>query len=132
MFTAAERVKIRKHLGYSNVGEAYVFAVGIPTGTQQQFMIEGAMARVMPEGEAEARRLLCILDGIETQGLGDLELLAVDGVGDIKVRNDGQQALDSRYWRYAAELANLLNCPINPYDNRRSGGLGSLNLRVIG
>lgn len=117
-FTPEEKVKIRHHLGYLNVQEAQTFVLGNPAAVETQFIIEGAMDRVLSAAEPEARRHLAILDGIECQMVADHELLAVNKIGEIEVRREEQEQLrkEYRYWR--AGLANILGIYPNPFDRR--------------
>lgn len=120
--TDQEKVKIRHHLGYLNVGEAYTFVLGMPAGVETQFVIEGAMDRVLEAALPELRRQLQILDSIEEQMIADHELLAVNKIGEIELRNDEQESLDRRYDRWRQSIANMLGVNSNPYD-RRGGGI---------
>lgn len=121
-FTDAEKVKIRHHLGYLNVGYAQTFVLGNPQAVETQFIIEGAMDLVLDAALPEARRQLGILDRIECQMVGDHELLAVNKIGEIEVRKEEQDQLrkEYRYWR--AALANILGIYPNPFDRRYGMG----------
>lgn len=122
-FTDQEKVKIRHHLGFLNVGAAQTFELGVPSAVETQFLIEGAMDKVMPAAEPEARRLIGILDTIECQMVGDLELLAVNKIGELEVRKEEQAQLRDNYKYWRAALANLLGTYPNPFDKRY--GMGS-------
>ena len=119
--TEQERVKIRHHLGYLNVAEAQTFVFGTPAAVETQFLVEGAMNRVLDSALPEVRRHVAILDQIEDQMIADHELLAVSKVGEIDVRPDEQEALDLRYERWRQSLANLLGIYPNPFDKRFAG-----------
>lgn len=116
--TDEEKVKIRHHLGYLNVSAVQTFVLGSPAAVETQFIIEGAMTKVLDAALPEVRRHLVILDQIEAQMVEDHELLAVSQVGEIAVRPDEQQALDLRYQRWRQSLANLLGVYPNPFDKR--------------
>ena len=124
-FSEQEKVKLRAHLGYGNVSSVQTFSLGVPAAVETQFLIEGAMNRVLPEAEIEARRLVGILDGIEAQMIGDTELLAVERIGEITVNGKEQQKLLTVYHHWQHTLANLLMIPVNPFDQRfmNAGGL---------
>ena len=124
-----EKVKIRHHLGYLNVAEAQTFVFGTPAAVETQFLIEGAMNRVLDAALTEVRRHVAILDQIEEQMIADHELLAVSKVGEIDVRADEQEALDKRYERWRQSLANLLGVYPNPFDKRYGHGI---NVPVTG
>lgn len=117
-FSEQEKVRIRHHLGYLNVSTMQTFSLGVPTAIETQFLIEGAMNRVLVQAEQEARRLVGVLDTIEAQMVGDLELLAVRKIGEIEVNPDEQGKLKQQYRHWQGTLGNLLGIPPNPYDQR--------------
>lgn len=119
-FTPEEKVKMRHHLGYLNVTQSATFVLGLPQAVETQFIIENAMNLVLPEAETEARRHIGILDSIEEQMVCDHDLLAVNKVGEIEVREDEQEALDKRYHHWRNALANVLGIYPNPWDRRFS------------
>jgi len=112
-------------MGFINVGLVQTFSLGVPGARETSYLIEGAMNQVLPEAELECRRLIGVLDGIEAQMVGDLELLAVNKIGEIDVNQDEQQKLRRAYRHWQAELGNLLGIPPNPFDQRfmNAGGL---------
>jgi predicted Zn-dependent protease len=120
--TEDEKVKIRHHLGFLNVAEAMTFVLGTPAAVETQFLVEGAMNRVLESALVQVRRHVQILDTIEQQKIDDLELLAVTKVGEIEIRQDEQEALDRQYERWQASLANLLGIYPNPWDKRNESG----------
>jgi len=128
--TEQERVRIRHHLGYLNVAEAYTFVLGVPAAVETQFMVEGAMNKILDAALPEVRRHIAILDQIEQQKIEDLELLAVTKVGEIDIRPDEHQALDRQYRHWCNSLANLMGIITNPFDKRYAGN--GVNVRVIG
>lgn len=130
-FTEQEKVRIRHHTGYMNVGQVQTFSLGVPAAVETQFLIEGAMNRVLPEAELEVRRLVSILDTIESAKVADLELLAITQIGEISINNQEQQKLDREYDKWCAALCNLLCIPRNPYDQRVMNQ-GGINVRVSG
>lgn len=125
--TEQEKVKIRHHTGHLNVADAYTFVLGTPAAVETQFIIEGAMDRVLEAALPELRRHLRILDQIEEQMVEDLELMAVNGLGEIQVNQREQHQLWQNYLRWVGSLCNILGVYRNPYDKR--GGTG-LNIPV--
>jgi hypothetical protein len=117
-FTDEEKVKIRHHLGFLNVAQAEVFVLGVPAAVETQFLIEGAMNRVLVEAENQVRRHIGILDKIEAQMIDDQELLAVDGVDEIKIRPTEMKELRTEYQYWQRSMANLLGTYPNPFDRR--------------
>lgn len=132
--TDEEKVRCRHHLGFLNVQEAYTFVLGTPAGVETQFIIEGALNRMLPAALPLFRELLAKCDSTEAQRFEDQEALVASKVGSIDLRGrEGQVglALQYDYWRQG--LANLLGIYVNPFDKRSdvSGG-GGLNVRVEG
>lgn len=133
VLTKSERARTRRHAGYLNVAEVSSFALGLPASLQTQFIIEGAMDKLLPEGLPIFREQLATLDAIYAQMIGDLELLAVTEVGSIKLRMDEQPALKREYLFHRADLCNTLGVIPNPFDARfNEVGGPSVNARVIG
>lgn len=130
--TDEEKIRVRRHLGYLNVTAASTFSLGIPAAMQTQFIIEGAMNRLLPEAYDEVRRLLVILDGVEQQIVEDQELLAVSKVDEIDIRPDEFKQLVKQYLWWQASLANMFGVPPNPFDQRFASysGAGGINVNV--
>lgn len=121
--TEQEKVSIRHHCGYLNVGEAYTFVLGTPAAVETQFIIEGAMTRVLESALPQVRRHLRILDQIEEQMVEDLELAAVNQLGEIQVNQKEQSQLWKNYVRWVGSLCNLFGVYRNPFDKRGGGGV---------
>lgn len=132
--TDQEKVKIRHHCGYLNVAEAYTFVLGTPASVETQFMIEGAMNRVLEVALPEVRRQLSILDQIETQMVCSLENLQVQSLGEMTLNTTGpdreMKQLVQQYDYWVDALCNMLGTYRNPFDKRRKNSAGSLNVRV--
>lgn len=131
--TEYEKVRIRHHLGYLGVTDAYTFVLGTPAAVETQFLIEGAMDRVMEEALPLARELLARCDLTESQMIDDQELIAVDEIGEIKLRKTQQKELRKVYREHIRALSNLLGVPQNPFDKRGFGvgGAGGTNIPVM-
>lgn len=129
-----EQVSIRHHLGYLNVGEAYTFVLGTPAGVETQFIIEGAMKRVLPAAEPRMRMMLGTLDQIECQMVGDLDTLVASRIGDIEINPEEQKKLLKAYDYWVDALSNIFGVPRNPFDKRKwnPGGGSRVNVRVSG
>lgn len=130
--TDEEKVKTRHHLGYLNAAEAQTFVLGFPVAVQTQFMVEGAMQRVLAAAEDQYRVILARLDAIEAQIVENTENLAVESIDEIKINPKEFEHLLNRYMYWRTSLANLLGIQPNPYDQRFGswGGGGMLNARV--
>lgn len=131
-FSDVEKTRIRHHLGYLNVQAAQTFALGTPAAVETQFLIEGAMNKVLPEAEVLARDLLAKCDAVESQINENQELLAVTQVDEIGVRPDEFEQLVKRYHYWRNGLANALGVYPNPFDKRFGAGSAiGLNVPVI-
>ena len=130
-FSDVEKTRIRHHLGYLNVAASQTFVLGAPAAVETQFLVEGAMNRVLPEAEVLAREFVAKCDAAEQQMTENQELLAVTQVGEIGVRPDEFEQLLKRYQYWRSALANVLGIYPNPFDKRFGpGGAGSINVPV--
>jgi hypothetical protein len=135
LLTDEEKVKVRHHLGFLNVQEAYTFVLGTPAGVETQFIVEGAMNRLLPAALPLVRNLLCKCDETECQRFESQPNLAAAKVGNIELRGkDEQDALvrNYDYWRQA--LANAFGVYTNPFDKRvdQQNAGSPINVRVEG
>lgn len=126
-----EKVKVRHHAGYLNVADAYTFVLGSPASVETQFIIEGAMNRVLEVAMPELRRHLQILDSIEQQMVDDHELLAVRSLGEITINEEEQRKLTVQYDYWVDSMCNLLGCMRNPFDKRLTSAGRSMNVAVV-
>lgn len=130
--TAAEKVDIRRHMGYLNVSEVQTFVLGTPAATETQFLIEGAMNRVLVEAVPDLRRYLTALNQIEEQKLSALKRMKAKRIGNIETNPDEQAMLDAQYLVWQGKLADLLGCPPNPFSKAFEGGGGAfVNVPVV-
>lgn len=131
--TEEQKVRVRHHCGYLNVQEAMTFVLGTPAGVETQFIIEGAMNRIMDAAIPQLLRHLAILDTIEEQMVCDLELLAVEELDSIKINPQEQEKLTRRYNYWVSSMCNIMGVERNPFDKRLVGiGNSSINVRVVG
>lgn len=121
----AEKVKVRHHLSFLNVTDAYTLAFGAPTAIQPQFWVEGAMLRVRVEALGLVRDLIGRCDAVEAQMFENTENQAVESIGNITINKDEFEQLETgplRYWQ--DKLANALGIIKNPYaPNSTAGGI---------
>lgn len=127
--TPEERVRIRYHMGFMNVGSVQTYALGVPAAVEQAFLIEGAMDKVMPEALSLVREHIVILDTIMAEMVQNVELLAVNKVGEIEINQKMMGALEKRYDFFRQSLGNLFGVIPNPFDKRSMGR--SLNVPVV-
>lgn len=114
MFDAAEKERIRYHMGYLEVAPAASIQYGIPRPIQTMFLVESAMDLVIPAAEDRVRSLITTLDEIECRMRGALDYLVVEQLSDITIRQDHIDKLESEYCRWAARLADTLGAPLYP------------------
>lgn len=133
VISETEKSSARHHLGYLDVEAGQTFVLGIPTAVQTQFMIEGAMNRLLPDGANRFRSLLARLDQIECQVFGGSDLADVDEIGEIKINRKRLRELAEYYKIAQQSLANCLGIVPNPFDMREwlSNG-SSVNVPVSG
>lgn len=124
MISEEQRVRARHHLGYGGVQQASTFYLGVPAGVQTAFMIEGAWARILPSHEGRFEKLLQKLDKIEEQWEDDQEDYAAEKVGDITVNLNEFDMLLRQYKHWQGAIANMLQVPPNPFDQRPGLGVG--------
>ena len=116
-------------MGYLEVADVYTFVLGSPASVETTFIVEGAMDRLLESSLPRFRKLLRVLDQIQDQQIDDLEFLAVETLGDIKVNLNEQKQLIRNYDYWVAQLANFLGCPRNPFDKRLTSTSG-INVSV--
>jgi hypothetical protein len=124
-------------MGYLETEFAPSIQLGIPRPLQTVFLLETALSLIKTNlAVARVRKILCILDQIETKlveavcqvgvsELGNLKLHPLAGKGIL-----GSDSIEKEYQRWAFRLADVLGAPPYPYAQRfRKSGPGS-NVRV--
>lgn len=129
--TEQQRIRVRYHMGYLQVADAYTFVLGSPASVETTFIIEGAMDRLLEHAIPLLLQIVDTLDRIECQKVDDLENMAVESIGDIRINLKEQRQLVSEYDYWVATLSNMLGCPRNPFDKRLQATSG-INVRVAG
>jgi len=127
-----DKVRARHHLGYLNVEQAQTFVLGVPAGLQTQFVIEGALNRLLPQALPKFTQFLDQLDCIECELFGGIDLASVNSIAEIEVRPERRKELAGYYKVAQQALANLLGIVPNPYDQREWLGGDVVNVSVIG
>jgi hypothetical protein len=113
-FDAAERERIRYHMGYLNVQPAASITYGLPAPIQTLFVVELSMDKILPEAEDRVRKLLTILDGIECKEVDGQDYLVAAQLEQLTIREDHIDKLEWEYCRWAARLADTLGAPLYP------------------
>lgn len=134
--TAAERERVRYHLGYLNVEAASSLTFGIPRPVQTLFLVEQAMTDLLVVGEPRVRNILCRLDKIEERLEQAWDVLDAAQIGELRLRTGKKgestpDLLEREYVRWASRLADQLGVPLYPFSNRFSKGQRSFNVRVV-
>ena len=131
LLTPEEKVKVRHHLGFLGVAEAFTMQAGIPAGVETQFILEGAMNRILPQSLPLARDLIAKCDQTEEQFFEYQDALVANKVGSIELAGrKGQQAILKQYNYWRQGLANMFGAFCNPYDMREDLQ-SSNNIRVM-
>lgn len=131
-FTAAERERIRYHLGYMNTTQAASISLGIVRPVQTMWLVESAMDLITLEGEPRVRKLINQLECIEEQMFCATPKLAVVKTGDTELRQDEIDALEREYKRWAQRLADQLGVPLYYWSSKfkNNAGPGISNIPV--
>jgi hypothetical protein len=131
VFSEDEKVRIRHHLGYTNVGDVYTLVGGVPAAVQTQFMIEGALQRLRVEAAPKARELLCRLDSLERDYYcGAADFASVNKIDNIEINPKRRRELGGYYRTAMQAMGNLLSIVPNPWDQRDILNVGSINVPV--
>lgn len=125
-----DKVRARHHTGYLNVEQSQTFVLGIPAGVQTQFLIEGALNRILPQALPKFLELLDRLDCIECELFGGVDLASITSISEIVVRPDRQKELAGYYKVAQQALTNLLGIIPNPFDQRTWLDGGAVNVSV--
>lgn len=118
---AAERERVRYHLGYLNTTVARSISLGIPSASQPLFILEGNMDTLLPEALPGVRRCIQELDCIEDKMSEVSRSVGVKKTGGVELR--GQEAFDMlerQYVHWAKQLGDTLGSPLNPFGQRLS------------
>ena len=133
--TEESKVRARHHLGYLGVNEASTFVLGVPAAVQTQFVIEGALNRLLPQSEPLFYKLLDRLDAVELLIEENTDVLIAEKVDEIGIDPEEMKKMVKRYLYWRAGLGNLLGAPPNPFDMRfdgmtSGGGSGPMPLNI--
>lgn len=124
MLTEEDKNRCRSHLGYGQVMASQTFVQGVPAGVQTQFVIEGAMTRLLPSAEQMLRKWLDRLDSVEERIDDSTEDVLANKIGNIELNDKALQRLVDRYRYWQGKVCNLLQVQPNPYDQRPYLGMG--------
>lgn len=114
--TEPEKTAVRYHLGYLSITQPTAIALGFPTASHLQFIVESAMNSIIPSAEPRVRRCIQDLDCIEDQQSSFRTSLEIVKSGTTEIRgSEAFYELDMQYRRWAQRLADILGTPLNPF-----------------
>lgn len=122
---AAEKERIRYHLGYPEVQPAASLQFGIPRPIQTAFLVESAMGLLIEEAVDRARRIIKIMDDLELKLIDAQDRLAAIQLSDLHLRENEPDQLEHEYVRWGYRLADLVGVPIYAYSMRYKNFAGS-------
>jgi hypothetical protein len=121
VLTVDEIERARYHLGYPEVAPVPSIQLGIPRAIQTAFLFELAVQNLVNNhAENRVRRILNIMDGIETKLVDAQDRLAADQLEELKLRKEEPWQLEGEYQRWGYRLAETLGCPVYAYSTRYS------------
>jgi len=122
--TVAERERVRYHLGYPNVHPAAALTYGMVKPVQTLFLVESSIDKLLEDTVDRVRRILGIMDGIETKLTEAQDRLAANSLGDIQLRESEPDQLEREYMRWGMRLSDILGAPPYYLSPRYRGGGG--------
>jgi hypothetical protein len=113
--TDAEKARVRYHLGYTNIDDAFAMSLGVPQATSLQATLELNFDKLSPQGEPFVRQCICELDTIERQMSDFRQSLEFKSTGSVQFRGSEAFAeLDIQYKRWRAKLSDIIGSYPNP------------------
>lgn len=120
--TDSEKQRIRYHLGYPALTDAASVAFGVPTMNQTNFLVQSALNRLLEPALEQVRKIVEVMDGIETKLIESQERLAAIKLEELTLRENEPDLLENEYKRWGYRLADIVGSPIYPFSRRYSGG----------
>lgn len=130
--TRLEKARVRYHLGYLGVQMAGSVTFGLPRPIQTLFIVELAMDNLIVEHEGMVREMVARLDQTEENIFQSQTRLKAKSLGEITLRDNEPEMLETEYGRWARRLADILGVPLYAYSSRFQGGSGAGNIPVRG
>lgn len=122
---AAEKERVRFHLGYPEVQPAASIQFGIPRPIQTAFLVEDAMSNIIEVAVDRIRRILKIMDDIESKLVDAQDRLAAIQLSDLHLRENEPDQLEHEYVRWGYRLADIVGVPIYAFSMRYRNFAGS-------
>jgi hypothetical protein len=133
--TAVDQERIIYHLGYLEEisMQSPSMSLGLPRVMQTLYLVNLAIPLISETAIPRVVNILDTLDAIECRLRGAIKRLAVNSVGNIKIRPDETDALEKEYGRWACRLCDILGAPLQPLSTRfreylQSKGAGNISV----
>ncbi len=123
--TDQERARTRYHLGFPNVGNQTILALGVPAAGQPSFLLEATMGNILPEAEPTFRSVLNQCDCIESQLADARKRVSVSTAGGVVLRGREElEDLEDQYDYWTDALVDIFGVNKNPFSKKhqRVGG----------
>lgn len=122
--TDGEKQRIRYHLGYPALTDAASVAFGVPTMNQTNFLVESALTRLLEPSLEQVRKIVNVMDGVESKLIDAQERLAATKLEELTLRENEPDMLEAEYRRWGYRLADIVGAPIYPFSLRYKAGGG--------
>ncbi len=120
--TDDEKQRVRYHLGYPAVTSTASVQFGVPAFSQQLFMVENNLTKLLENAVEQVRRISMLMDNIEHKLIDAQDRLAATRLEDLELRADETDSLEGEYRRWGYRLAELVGCPVYLYSERYKAG----------
>lgn len=117
-FTLEEIERIRYSLGYLGAGTIASIQLGIPRPLETLYLVDDAIAKILPQSEPRVRKLLVITEDIEEKLVEGQDRLAAERVDEITLRADELDRLEEQWVRWGMQLSSILGAPFYKYSAR--------------
>jgi hypothetical protein len=125
-FSAAERERIKYHLGYPSLAAFANIQLGFVAVSQPLFLVEKSMDNLLDAAVPIVREHVARLDAINTQLDDARGRMRAAEVGEIKLQEEETMMLRREYAMWARSMADVLGCPINSYSTKFDDGTGMM------
>ncbi|MAF27868.1 MAG: hypothetical protein CL819_01310 [Croceicoccus sp.] len=123
--TVEERARTRYHLGFPNVGNQTILALGVPAAGHPAFLLEATMNNILPEAEPTFRAVLKQCDCIEAQLADARSRIKAQTAGNVVLRGREElEDLEDQYDYWTDALVDIFGVNKNPFSKKhqRVGG----------
>lgn len=120
-----EKSRTRYHLGFPNIGNATILALGFPAAGHPSFLLESAMQQILPAAEPNFRSVLNQCDCIEKQLAEARSRLKASTAGNVILRGREElEDLEDQYAYWTDALVDIFGVNKNPFSKKhqRLGG----------